>query len=69
MEDLAIDGNDLMEAGITDTPEESEAMLKILIERLHIEPRKNTRRDLLELAKRYKKNKFAAYFRGVSWIH
>ena len=69
VEDLAVDGNDLMEAGITDTPEESEAMLKILIERLHIEPRKNTRRDLLELAKRYKKNKFAAYFRGVSWIH
>lgn len=68
VEDLAIDGNDLMEAGITETPEESEAMLKMLVERLHIEPRKNTRRELLELAKRYKKHKFIAYFRGVSWI-
>ncbi len=68
VEDLAIDGNDLMEAGITETPEESEAMLRMLVERLHIEPRKNTRRELLELAKRYKKNKLLAYFRGVSWI-
>ncbi|MBQ7703319.1 MAG: CCA tRNA nucleotidyltransferase [Firmicutes bacterium] len=69
VEDLAVDGNDLMEAGITETPEETEAMLRMLIERLHIEPRKNTRRELLELAKRYKKNKLLAYLRGVSWIH
>ena len=68
VEDLAIDGNDLMEAGITETPEESEAMLKMLVERLHIEPKKNTRRELLELAKRYKKHKLLAYFRGVSWL-
>jgi hypothetical protein len=40
----------------------------MLVERLHIEPKKNTRRDLLELAKKYKKNKMAAYLRGVSWI-
>lgn len=68
VEDLAIDGNDLMEAGITETPEETEKMLSMLVERLHIEPKKNTRRELLELAKRYKKHKLIAYFRGVSWL-
>lgn len=69
VEDLAIDANDLMEAGILDTPEECEKMLKMLIERLHLEPKKNTRKELFKLAKSYKKNKLKAYFRGVSWIH
>ena len=69
VEDLVIDANDLMEAGILDTSEECEKMLKMLVERLHIEPGKNTRKDLFEMAKRYKKNKLAAYLRGVSWVH
>lgn len=69
VEDLAIDANDLMEAGILDTPEECEKMLRMLIERLHLEPKKNTRKELFKLAKSYKKNKLKAYFRGVSWIH
>ena len=69
VEDLVIDANDLMEAGILDTSEECEQMLKMLVERLHIEPGKNTRKDLFEMAKRYKKNKLAAYLSGVSWVH
>ncbi len=69
IEDLAIDANDLMEAGILDTPEECDKMLHMLIERLHIEPKKNTRNELFKLAKVYKKNKLKAYFRGISWIH
>ena len=68
VEDLVINADDLMEAGITEDPEESEKLLGMLVERMHIDPRKNTRKDLLELAKKYKKNKMAAYFRGVSWI-
>ena len=68
VEDLVINAEDLMEAGITEDPEESEKLLGMLVERMHIDPRKNTRKDLLELAKKYKKNKMAAYFRGVSWI-
>ena len=69
VEDLAIDADDLMEEGILDDPEECDKMLHMLIERLHIEPKKNTRTELLKLAKVYKKNKLKAYFRGVSWIH
>lgn len=68
VEDLVISAEDLMEEGISDDPEECDKLLHMLVERLHIEPKKNTRRDLLELAKKYKKNKMAAYLRGVSWI-
>ena len=68
VEDLVINAEDLMEEGISDDPEECDKLLHMLVERLHIEPKKNTRRDLLELAKKYKKNKMAAYLRGVSWI-
>ena len=68
IEDLAIDANDLMEAGILDDPEECDKMLHMLVERLHIEPKKNTRADLLALAKTYKKNKLKAYLRGISWV-
>ncbi|MBQ5441009.1 MAG: CCA tRNA nucleotidyltransferase [Firmicutes bacterium] len=68
IEDLAIDANDLMEAGILSDPEDCDKMLHMLIERLHIEPKKNTRADLFKLANTYKKNKLKAYFRGVSWI-
>lgn len=69
VEDLAIDANDLMEAGILDDPEECDKMLHMLIERLHIEPAKNTRKELFKLANTYKKNKLKAYLRGISWIH
>ena len=68
VEDLVINADDLMEEGISDDPEECEKLLCMLVERLHIEPKKNNRKDLLELAKKYKKNKVAAYLRGVSWI-
>ena len=68
VEDLAIDADDLREAGILDDPEECDKMLHMLVERMHLEPKKNTRTELLNLAKTYKKNKLKAYFRGVTWI-
>lgn len=68
-EELAIDGNDLMEAGICKDEEEAEKMLCMLTEELHVHPRKNTRNDLLELAKKYKKFKFLAWTRGIHWMH
>ena len=68
VEDLVIEADDLIEAGVSEDPEECEKLLAMLVERMHIEPTKNTKKDLIELAKKYKKNKMAAYFRGVSWI-
>lgn len=63
-EDLAIDANDLIEAGIC-TRDNADKMLSMLTEELHTHPRKNTREELLKLAKLYSKNKIAAMFRGI----
>ena len=64
VEDLFIDANDLVEAGIC-KPEKAEALLKMLVEECHMHPRKNTREKLLELARTYSKNKILAWFRGI----
>ena len=64
VEDLFIDANDLVEAGIC-KPEKADALLKMLVEECHMHPRKNTRAKLLELAKTYSKNKVLAWFRGI----
>lgn len=68
-DELAIDGNDLLEAGICKTPEDAAKMLSMLVEEMHVHPRKNTRKDLLELAKKYKRFKFLTWTRGVHWLH
>lgn len=67
VEDLAIDAGDLIEAGICDETN-VEKMLTMLTESTHIKPNQNTRADLLKLAKKYKRNKIAAWGRGVSWL-
>ncbi len=67
VEDLAIDANDLIEAGICDETN-VEKMLLMLTESTHIKPKQNTREELLKLAKKYKRNKIAAWGRGVSWL-
>lgn len=64
VEDLFIDANDLVEAGICDR-EKADKILKMLVEECHIHPRKNTREKLLELAKTYSKHKIIAWFRGI----
>lgn len=64
VEDLFIDANDLVEAGIC-KPEKAEALLKMLVEECHMHPRKNTREKLLELARTYSKHKIIAWFRGI----
>lgn len=67
-DDLAIDGNDLMEAGICKTSEDAAKMLKMLVEELHVHPKKNTRNELFALAKKYKAFKPLAWTRGIHWI-
>lgn len=65
-EDLAIDANDLVEAGICDE-DRANRLLAMVTEELHTHPYKNNRQELLKLAKTYNKNKLAAAFRGVHW--
>ena len=66
-EDLAIDANDLIEAGIC-TPDNAGKMLSMLVETIHVKPNMNNYKELLQLAKKYKKSKFAAMTRGVKWL-
>jgi hypothetical protein len=68
-DELAVDANDLLEAGICSSPEDAAKMLTMLVEEMHVHPRKNTRKDLLELAKKYKTFKFLTWTRGVHWLH
>ena len=63
-EDLVIDANDIVEAGICER-EEAEKLLRMLTEECHTHPRKNTRQQLLDLAKTYHRNKLAAWLRGI----
>lgn len=67
IEDLKIDGNDLIEAGIC-KGEEIGKMLTMLVETTHLKPMLNNRIQLLNLAKKYKKNKLAAITRSVKWL-
>ncbi|MDO4745752.1 MAG: hypothetical protein Q4B18_04270 [Bacillota bacterium] len=67
-EDLAIDVNDIMEAGITDDPARAEYILSLLPAVVHQKPKKNERKELLTLAKKYSKSKMKAGLRGVEWL-
>ncbi len=67
VEDLAIDANDLIEAGICTTDDVGK-MLSMLVETIHVKPNLNDYKELLKLAKKYKKSKLAAMTRGVKWL-
>lgn len=66
VEDLVIDANDLIEAGIC--PEEkADKIMNMLAEEVHTHPLRNTRTELLKLGKVYNMNKVAAAMRGIHW--
>ena len=67
-EDLAIDVNDIMEAGITDDPERAQYLLSLLPTVVHKKPLKNNRKELLTLAKQYNRNKLRAGMRNIEWL-
>ncbi len=67
IEDLAITGKDLEEAGICKDEEDVHNMLLMLTDVVHRDTSMNTERKLLDKAKYFKKHKLAAAFRNVSW--
>ncbi|MBR3756316.1 MAG: CCA tRNA nucleotidyltransferase [Firmicutes bacterium] len=67
VEDLVIDANDIMAAGITDDPERAAQLLFSVLAPVHKDPRNNNREFLLKTAKKYSKNKLAEQMRYVSW--
>lgn len=68
VEDLVIDANDIMEAGITDDPEKAEKLLHSVVALVHKNPNNNHRDTLLKYAKKYSKNKLAEQLRYVNWF-
>ena len=68
VEDLVIDANDIMEAGITDDPEKAEKLLHSVVALVHKNPNNNHRETLLKYAKKYSKNKLAEQLRYVNWF-
>ena len=67
-EDLRIDADDMIEAGITDDPERADELWHMLPDVVHESPANNERDKLLKFAKRFHKSKFSATFRDVKWL-
>lgn len=67
VEDLAINGDDLIAAGF----EEGEGigqMLYMLLDAVHLKPQRNEERELLKLAKVYKKSWLKRTSRNITWL-
>lgn len=67
VEDLAINGDDLIAAGF----EEGEGigqMLYMLLDAVHLKPQRNEKRELLKLAKVYKKSWLKRTSRNITWL-
>ena len=68
VEDLKIDADDIIEAGITDDRERAEYLLTLLTDIVHSRVQNNDRDILLKYARKFNKNKLRAAFRDVSWL-
>ena len=67
-EDLRIDADDIIEAGITDDPERADELWHMLPDVVHEDPALNDREKLLKFAKKFHKSRFRAAFREVKWL-
>ena len=67
VEDLEIDANDIMEAGITDDPERAAELLRSVCAIVHKNPLHNNRVRLLKAAAKYNKSKLAEQMRYIKW--
>lgn len=68
IEDLAIDADDIIEAGITDDPERAEYLMSLLPDIVHHKMKENERKALLNHAKKLNRSKFKRTFRTVKWL-
>lgn len=67
VEDLAVNGDDLIEMGIPKGSKVDE-MLLMLADVVHQRPHENTKKDLLAYARKFSTSKWAAKTRNVKWI-
>ena len=68
IEDLVIDADDIIEAGITDDPERAEYLLELLLTPVHRDMGNNERDKLLKYAKAFNKSRLRRTFRDVTWL-
>jgi hypothetical protein len=67
VEDLAINGDDLIKAGIAEGEVVGE-MLKMILDAVHRDPRINQKPQLLKLATIYKKSWIRRSTRNIKWL-
>ena len=68
VEDLVIDADDIIEAGITDDPERAEYLLELLLTPVHRDMGNNERDTLLKFARGFNKSRLRRTFRDVTWL-
>ena len=68
VEDLVIDADDLIEAGITDSRERADYLMTLLLTPVHKNRWDNDRDKLLKYARGFNKSKLKRVFRNVNWM-
>ena len=68
VEDMVIDADDIIEAGITDDPERAEYLLELLLTPVHKDMENNERDKLLKYARAFNKSRLRRTFRDVTWL-
>lgn len=68
LEDLVIDADDIIEAGITDDRDRAEYLLELLLTPVHKDRFNNDRDKLLKFAIGFNKSKIRRTFRNVNWV-
>ena len=68
IEDMVIDADDIIEAGITDDPERAQYLLELLLTPLHKDVTNNERDKLLKYARAFNKSRLRRTFRDVTWL-
>lgn len=68
IEDLVIDADDIIEAGITDDREKAEYLLELLLAPVHKDRWNNDRDKLLKFARGFSKSRFRRTFKDVRWL-
>ncbi|MDO4177219.1 MAG: hypothetical protein Q4D99_07125 [Bacillota bacterium] len=68
VEDLVIDADDIIEAGITDDRERAEYLLELLLTPVHKNRWNNERDKLLKFARGFHKSRIRRTFRNVDWL-
>ena len=63
--DMAIDAGDIMRAGITDSRDEANKLMKMIVEDVHRHPERNEKTKLLNYAMKYHRSRLSGVMRKM----